>query len=49
MKTFEKANMSLKGKTAVVTGGARGLVLKFENGVWPMPQSTPAPRGISYN
>jgi hypothetical protein len=25
------------------------LVLKFENGVWPMPQSTPAPRGISYN
>lgn len=25
------------------------LVLKFENGVWPMPQSTSAPRGISYN
>jgi hypothetical protein len=25
------------------------VVLKFENGIWPMPQSTPAPRGISYN
>jgi hypothetical protein len=25
------------------------LVLKFENGVWPMRESTPAPRGISYN
>jgi hypothetical protein len=25
------------------------LVLKFENGVWPLPESTPAPRGVSYN
>jgi LVIVD repeat len=25
------------------------LVLKFENGVWPMRESTPAPRGVSYN
>jgi hypothetical protein len=33
--------------TACSRSGA--LVLKFENGVWPFPQSTPAPRGISYN
>jgi len=25
------------------------LVLKFENGVWPFPESTPAPGGVSYN
>jgi len=25
------------------------LVLKFENGTWPFPESTPAPRGVSYN
>jgi hypothetical protein len=25
------------------------LVLKFENGVWPMRESTPAPRGVGYN
>jgi hypothetical protein len=33
--------------TACARSGA--VVLKFENGVWPMPQSTPAPRGVSYN
>ena len=33
--------------TACARSGA--LVLKFENGVWPFPESTPAPRGISYN
>jgi hypothetical protein len=30
-------------------GRSGDLVLKFENGVWPFPESTPAPRGISYN
>jgi len=25
------------------------LVLKFEGGTWPFPESTPAPRTISYN
>ena len=29
--------------------GSGALVLKFENGVWPLPQSSPAPRGVSYN
>jgi hypothetical protein len=33
--------------TACARSGA--LVLKFENGVWPFPESTPAPRGVSYN
>jgi hypothetical protein len=33
--------------TACARSGA--LVLKFENGVWPFPESTPAPRTISYN
>jgi hypothetical protein len=30
-------------------GRSGALVLKFENGVWPFRQSTPAPRTISYN
>jgi hypothetical protein len=33
--------------TACQRSGA--LVLKFENGVWPFPESTPAPRTVSYN
>jgi hypothetical protein len=33
--------------TACSSSGA--LILKFENGVWPMKESTPAPRGVSYN
>jgi hypothetical protein len=33
--------------TSCTRSGA--VVLRFENGVWPMPESTAAPRGISYN